>query len=232
MHRILWARYGFQNLLLWLFVYLMVGPFLTHLPYADTVLNVFFTAVLCSAVFTLNRDRTILSASILLFVPIMILLWMNILDVLHFHAALMNLLLVLFFATLVYSFGRHLIGVRRVTANVISAALCLYLIIGLLWGSVFAMAECLAPGSFAGDLMAKAASNVEKAHFFNYFSFVTLTTLGYGDITPQTWGATALCQAEAIVGQFFMVVFVARLVSLQVSQQKSWGEPGKRDGGG
>ncbi len=220
MHRIIWSKYGFGNLLVWLFVYLMIGPFLTSMPYADTVLDVLFTLVICSAVFALSRDSRVLSTSIFFFVPIMILLWMNILDLLHFHAAVLDGLLVLFFCTLVSSFGRHLIAVRRVTANVIAAALCLYLIVGLLWGAVFAMTESLAPGSFAGKLLMDVSSIEEKAHFFNYFSFVTLTTLGYGDITPQTWGATALCQSEAIVGQFFMVVFVARLVAIQVSQRK------------
>ena len=59
----------------------------------------------------------------------------------------------------------------------------------------------------------------EHLHDFVYFSYITLTTLGYGDILPQTQGATALCQAEAIIGQFFIAVLVARLVGIEASQQ-------------
>ncbi|HFQ90519.1 MAG TPA: two pore domain potassium channel family protein, partial [Desulfobulbus sp.] len=61
----------------------------------------------------------------------------------------------------------------------------------------------------------------ERLRHFQYFSFVTLTTLGYGDILPRTEGATALCQTEAIVGQFFMAVLVARLVGIRVAQEFS-----------
>lgn len=53
---------------------------------------------------------------------------------------------------------------------------------------------------------------------------VTLTILGYGDILPQTQGATALCQAEAIIGQFFIAVLVARLVGIEASQQTGNGD--------
>jgi hypothetical protein len=59
----------------------------------------------------------------------------------------------------------------------------------------------------------------DRIHLLNYFSFVTLSTLGYGDITPQTQGAAALCQVEAILGQFFTVALLARLVGIQVAQQ-------------
>ena len=58
-----------------------------------------------------------------------------------------------------------------------------------------------------------------KAYFLNYLSYITMTTLGYGDITPQTKTAVALCQAEAMLGQFFAMVLVARLVGIQVAQE-------------
>jgi len=53
-----------------------------------------------------------------------------------------------------------------------------------------------------------------KVHVFNYFSLVTLTSLGYGDITPQSLGAASLCQMEAIIGQFYTAVLVAWLVGM------------------
>jgi hypothetical protein len=79
--------------------------------------------------------------------------------------------------------------------------------------------EWWAPDSFAGGLLDQASRLDDKRNYLNYFSFVTLSTLGYGDITPQTHRAAALCQAEAILGQFFTVVLVARLVGLQVAQE-------------
>jgi voltage-gated potassium channel len=57
----------------------------------------------------------------------------------------------------------------------------------------------------------------ERLGDFIYFSYVTMTTLWYGDITPQTQGAMALCQTEAILGQFYIAVLVAYLVAMRVS---------------
>ena len=216
--RIDWARYGFENLLVWLFVYLMIGPFLESIPYAHTVMNLFLTVVLCSAVYALNRSGKMFPASIALMAITLILLWLNAFHVVRFPPYSISALLILFLATLVYSFARQLFAIRRVTANTICAALCLYLIIGLLWGAVFSMTEALAPGSFGGALLSNVSTHEEKTYFLNYLSYITLTTLGYGDITPQTRSAVALCQAEAMLGQFFTMIIVARLVGIQVAQ--------------
>ncbi len=129
----------------------------------------------------------------------------------------------MYLATLVYSFFRAIFTATKVTFSVICATVCLYLIIGLLWGTVFSLLESLAPGSFSGGVLDHAGSFEERLQSFIYFSFITLTTLGYGDITPQTPGAGALCQAEAIVGQFYIALLVARLVSMYGFEKKSGG---------
>lgn len=214
-----WNRYGFENLLVWLFLFLMVHPFLSKAAHADFVFSGFLTLVLFSAAYTVNAKSRLFIPSLVLLSLSLALLWLNALNVLHWPSALTSALLVLYFAMLVYSFGRHLASVRRVGFNVICAALCLYLIIGILWGAIYSTLESLAPGSFAGTLLSEARSRDEISYGLYYFSFVTLSTLGYGDITPQTEGAAALCQAEAVLGQFFAVVLVARLVGLQVAQE-------------
>jgi len=75
------------------------------------------------------------------------------------------------------------------------------------------------PGAYGGTLLENLQGN--SVHIFTYFSMVTLTTLGYGDITPQTAGAASLCQMEAIVGQFFTAVLAAWLVGMYVSEQNT-----------
>ena len=75
------------------------------------------------------------------------------------------------------------------------------------------------PGSFsvAEPLTAQALTSLqEQASILLYFSFVTLTTLGFGDITPLTSAARSLCWLEAVVGQMFIAILVARLVGLQI----------------
>jgi voltage-gated potassium channel len=90
----------------------------------------------------------------------------------------------------------------------------------VLWGALFALLESMIPGSFSGGMLDQAVSTADRMQSFVYFSFITMTTLGYGDIIPQTQGAGALCQAEAIVGQFYMAVLVARFVSMYGSEMK------------
>ena len=95
----------------------------------------------------------------------------------------------------------------RVDAERISAALCVYLLAGMGFGCIFAAIEAAAPGSLA------AARPVELMDAV-YFSFVTLSTLGYGDIAPVAPAARALALLEAVFGQLYLAVLVARLVTL------------------
>ena len=87
-------------------------------------------------------------------------------------------------------------------------ALCLYLLLGVLWTILFAFVELARPAAFhyAKDVPGDALEN------FMYYSFVTLTTLGYGDLTPVHPVARTLAYLEAVVGQLYIAVLVASLV--------------------
>lgn len=98
----------------------------------------------------------------------------------------------------------------RVDAERICAALCVYLLVGLGFGATFAAIDVLAPGSFAGA-RGGAPLEIDEAV---YFSFVTLATLGYGDLVPAGAAARSLAVLEAVFGQLYLAVLVARLVSL------------------
>jgi hypothetical protein len=94
----------------------------------------------------------------------------------------------------------------RVDGERICAALCVYLLAGIAFGGVFAALEVAAPGSLAG-----AGDDIGSAV---YFSFMTLTSVGYGDIAPAGSAARAVAMLEAVFGQLYLAVLVARLVSL------------------
>ena len=113
---------------------------------------------------------------------------------------------------MIYAFVQQLLNAKEVTKELIAAALCLYLIIGLFWGAAYNLVYVINNDAFSGNLIEQAGSGT--LHVFNYFSMVSLTTLGYGDITPQIPGAAALCQTEAIIGQFFTAVLVGWLVGM------------------
>jgi len=104
----------------------------------------------------------------------------------------------------------------EVTWGTILGAINGYLLLGIVFAFVYDIIDQLAPNSlqetgvFTGDLDLKVVS-------FLYFSFVTLTTLGYGDIVPLTPDVAVVAYLEVMIGQFYLVVMVARLVSLHVS---------------
>jgi len=219
MKRSFWSCHGFKNLFVWLFLYLVIVPFLKQVPYAQIVSKLFLSTALFSAAYTIDKESKILWISIFLLSVTLVVFWVNTIGAIKFSPETINLLLILYLSTLIYSFGYFLFTSRYITWNVLCSALCLYMIIGLLWGHIFTLIESLTPGSFVGVLINNTSNFEEKAHYLKYFSFTTLTTLGYGDITPKTWVATTLCQAEAIIGQLFTVVLVARLVGIHIVQE-------------
>jgi Ion channel len=117
---------------------------------------------------------------------------------------------------------RHVFREGPITADRIRGAVAVYLLIGLLWCLAYQLLDYIVPGSFhlveSGVLIRGRIS-----HRLAYFSFVTLTTVGYGDITPVHPIARALATAEALVGQLYPAILIGRLVSLQISARPGGG---------
>ncbi len=113
---------------------------------------------------------------------------------------------------------RHLGRVASVDAQTVMALLSIYLLLGLFFGYVFMLTDALTGGFFArGD--AHAGS-------FVYFSFVTIATVGYGDLAPQEGLPRALAVAEAIIGQLYLVTVVALAVS-RMSRKRTGDQQGR-----
>ncbi|MHC4548275.1 MAG: potassium channel family protein [Planctomycetota bacterium] len=108
----------------------------------------------------------------------------------------------------------RLLRVERVTTDVLSSAVSGYLLLGILWALVYALLFHLDPTSLGG--IESHQGGQDPSEFF-YFSFVTLTTLGYGDIAPTGSLARTAASVEAVVGQLYLAVMIARLVGLQIA---------------
>ncbi len=212
-------HYSFQHLLVWMLVYIVAGPFMQHLPYARIILSGFMSLVLLLAVYAVNGRDRLFKYIIVLLVLTLVLFWLEVLKIVTFPMLVSRLIMAVYISMLVYVFTKYVYSAKRVDSRLVCAALCLYLLIGTLWGVIYNILELISPGSFKGALLSTSSAYADPLQEFQYLSFVTLTTLGYGDILPQTQGAAALCQAEAIIGQFYMTVLVARLVGIQVSQK-------------
>ena len=105
---------------------------------------------------------------------------------------------------------------RRVTSETILGALCVYVLIGLLYAFVY-----LAVADFRDTFFAQPGAHEQSEYL--YFSFVTLTTLGFGDLSPAPGLPQALTVSEALLGNIFLVTLVARLVTLWVRQDEARG---------
>ncbi len=105
------------------------------------------------------------------------------------------------------------LAARRVDARVLCAAISAYLMLGLFWAMAYILVGQLAPDAFAFSTGDEASHTMNRFNAF-YFSFVTLSTMGYGDISPVSKVARMLAVTEAMTGMLYVTVLIARLVSL------------------
>jgi voltage-gated potassium channel len=202
---------------------LLIGEplFLRH-TMAQALTLAAMSFVLLSALFTLNVSKSYFVLGILLALPALISRW-----VLQFGQnkpaeVIVTVTASAFLMVTVVGLIRHLFRVRDVTFDTISAAICAYLLLALGWAFIFALMLIEDPDSFSSGLLVKrAASGSALLMTMNnciYYSFVCLTTTGYGDIAPRSEMTRTLSILESVMGQMYLAILIARLVSLQVAQ--------------
>ncbi|MEM7416669.1 MAG: potassium channel family protein [Gemmatimonadota bacterium] len=192
---------------------LVTYPFFGAGTPRQVVMNFFMTIVFVSAIFAVSERRRDQLIAVGLAVPWFILTWMEVFRPEPtlwstwasggFTIAFLSwtLLLVLDFV----------LRAERVTTGVMWGAVAIYMLLGALWFSVFVMLERLQPGSFH-DMAVRGGSAAEWSDLL-YFSFVTLTTLGFGDIVPATLPARHFTVAAAVSGVLYLPIVLSRLVA-------------------
>jgi len=118
------------------------------------------------------------------------------------------------FAFALYGILRKIFA-EHVSGDAIFGAICGYLLLGIIWGLMYSVVETASPGSFRQP--ATAAPTPDRS-VLSYYSFITLATVGYGDVTPVTPLARTLAWMEAVAGQFYLAILVAGLVGFKVTQ--------------
>ena len=115
---------------------------------------------------------------------------------------------------------RILVRTDRITGDTINGAICVYLLLGLIWCHAYALLDAIEPGSFQLGGVADAAVGHSFERFIG-FSFITLTTVGYGNVIPLTARAEALAIAEAVTGQLYLAVLLARFVAMEIAGRRA-----------
>ena len=116
-----------------------------------------------------------------------------------------------------YTLQQVLFG-TEISVDRLVGAICVYLLLGVIWAMLYSLTDLLRPDSFAGFL---PGNDLGWDSEWFYFSFVTMTTLGYGDILPISATARGLAYLQAVIGQFYIAILVAGLVGAYVGNRQS-----------
>ncbi len=213
-------RHVYLYLLLTQVAYAVVYPVIGDAVRLTVLLEIFLLVALVGGVLPSIADRRRLVVTTVLALLFLLTRWSSILLDINELIPLSPMFAVAFFGYVAVALMRHIfLASDHVDADLIYGAISVYLLIGVTFGFAYVCLAALAPGSFAG-IETELTEPQELVRDFNYFSFVTLTTLGYGDITPQSHQAGVLAYLEAIIGQVYLTVLVARLVGMHIAQKR------------
>jgi len=132
----------------------------------------------------------------------------------HFYVYIILTTLLLFFLGAFVTAFKQVLFVGDIDGNKIIGSLTLYLLLGLIWAMIYLIILTIDPQAFSGI---EAGSWQQIFSRVAYYSFVTLTTLGYGDILPTNHIAEFFVSMEAIFGVFYMAIIVSSLISLRLA---------------
>jgi Ion channel len=210
------TRSPLLSLLIALLALLLLYPFFAGRVMAHAVWDICSSAVLLLGISAISRVRRHVVIAVVLVIAVLRTRWSG------YVSDNARLLLVhdglgmIFFALTACLLLADVLSKGAVTADKIYGALCVYLLIGLTWGFMCLTLEGVQPGSFLVG-QARSSGSAKDPATLVYFSFVTLSTVGYGDITPLSPPARAFAFMEAILGQIYLAVLVARLVGLHIA---------------
>lgn len=209
---------NFKIMLGALLLLLMIAPFVQGARFAEEVMTGGLGAVVYLTIHSMSQGKVTWR-----------LRWLGgitaggaILAYLTPYQAFDDVSVALYVVFLVYAcllIGRSIMASAQVTLNVILAAVYIYLLLGVTWGLAYALLDSLHPHSFT--IPAAGNTNIldRTLQHFIYYSFEALTTLGYGDIVPLTTPARYASVLEAVAGQMYLTILVARLVGMHISQK-------------
>lgn len=207
--------HGYSLLLLSLVGLWLVAPFFGMVDIEEVTNAIFITAVAIAACYTMSDQGKSFFIVIVLAGLLMVTMWL-VLTAPEQQWALVvaGVTGVLFFGLVAYEILIDILSKgKHVSMNLIFGATAVYLLIGVCFAYIYALIFTFDPDAFRGVPLEGGAQ-----YHFTYFSFVTLTTLGYGDVTPLTRVGGSFATLEAIVGQLYLTILVARLVGMHISQ--------------
>jgi voltage-gated potassium channel len=213
--------------LFWLIALILLFPYMEIVPFGELIFIVLITAFLLAALYSVSDRPSQVAVGFLLAVPTLLCSWTYVFIQTQKIWVAMLLTLTVFFAYIVLAMLHRVITVRQVTMVELYRAVMIYIMISVIFGLMYLLLEILAPHSF----QINAGPSDPQSLF--YFSFVALSTAGFGDITPVTPLSRSLVSIELLVGVMYMAVLIGLLVNAHYSARFSTPrEAWKEEGGG
>ncbi|MBS0189823.1 MAG: potassium channel family protein [Phycisphaerales bacterium] len=222
-------KHSVATFLIAMILFMVLAPALESLAWGDFIMSTLLSAMMLTGVLAVGASRRKLILGVMLVIPALVLRWLN-----HTQPNPMPPFLFLIGALtfLLFVMVNLLAFILRspvVSSEVLCGGVVVYLILGLLWALAYTTVAELDPGAFTFT----AGNNpnpLMKGVTAYYYSFITLNTVGYGDIVPASRTARMLAVMESTVGVFYMALMVARLVSLYTSHNEQNEQNGIKPG--
>jgi uncharacterized membrane protein len=215
-------RHRYTVLLIFMVTFLSVLPFIRGDEPAIFSIKLVFAILVLLVISAGHRMRGDLILGGALGIPVLVGQWLSQYSTDVRVPLAIDILTAVFLVYVTIMILKQVFNARRVTLDTIAGALCIYFLIGLTGAFVYRAMFMIHPhsfliasGSFSPIFENNSLSRPQLMHFI-YYSFTTLTTTGFGDITPASGPSRAISLLEAIAGQFFLAVLIARLVSLEL----------------
>ena len=206
-------RFSMVQLLIALAVLLISAPFVEELEGGHLILSTLFSLVLLAAVFAVANRKRSLTIALVLAIPAIVARWINQLRPDLVHPAVFLVCALVLLAFVIGHLLYFILHAPVVTMEVLCASIAAYLMLGLMWTVAYWLVDQLTPGGAFSFNTTRGTQSMNGFTGF-YFSFITLSTVGYGDITPVSRAARWLAAMEAMTGLLYVAVLIARLVSL------------------
>ena len=214
----------YSILLITFLVFFLVGPladmFFAGERFGGEIFDVLSIVLLLAALYAVGTRRAPLIVASILTLPVIVGKFACYVEI---NSALFEMsdgFICLALAVVAVSVLQQVLQAEKVSREVVEGAVCVYMLLGVAWASLFSLIETLHPGAFQLPSLRTTSVLpvvVEARQRFLYYSFVTLTTVGYGDITPVAALAQRLAVLEAMFGQLYLSILVARLVGLHIA---------------
>jgi len=206
-----------------LLFFLMSYPLITDRSLGSVLLDVVFSVILIASAYAVSHQRKVLIAAVILALPTFGFWWTVRATETPIIIFVGLALSVVFFLFIIFVLLRNIVRSDEVSVGTIYGVMSVYLLMGVAWAFVYAMVEMVTPGAFDFGALAVTESSSAthgELRFFGYYSLVTLSTLGYGDITPVTPLARSLSALEAVAGQLYIAVLIAFMVGTHIAQKR------------